>query len=70
MTESSQTATRQLQLYRKYSDMAHRTSGDTSEEFGCMAQEALRRATKLDPNVVANACALSMAKLPARRPVS
>jgi hypothetical protein len=54
MTASNRAAG-QLQLYREYSDKAHRTSGGISEAFGCMARDALQKAAKLDPAAVATA---------------
>jgi hypothetical protein len=61
MTSSTQAAN-QLQLYRKYSDMArHAANGEISEAYGCMARDALRQASKLDPG--AHASALAMAKV-------
>jgi hypothetical protein len=63
MTNSTQAAN-QLQLYRKYSDMArHAANGEISEAYGCMARDALRQASKLDPATVAHASALAMAKV-------
>jgi hypothetical protein len=60
---SSAPAANQLQLYRKYSDMARRSSGDLSEMYGCMARDALRQAAKLDPAAAAHASASAMAKV-------
>jgi hypothetical protein len=63
MTNASRAAN-QLQLYRKYSDMARQAAnGEISEAYGCMARDALRQASKLDPAAVAHAGALAMAKI-------
>jgi hypothetical protein len=63
MTDSSRAAG-QLQLYQKYSDMARKTTnGEIREAYGCMARDALRQATKLDPAAVAHASALARAKV-------
>jgi hypothetical protein len=62
MTNSSR-STNQLQLYRKYSDMAGRSNGDLREAYVCMARDALRQAAKLDPAAVAHASGLAMAKV-------
>jgi hypothetical protein len=63
MTNSSGSAN-QLQLYRRYSDMARQASnGEIREAYGCMARDALRQAAKLDPGAVAHASGLAMAKV-------
>jgi hypothetical protein len=59
MTNSARAAA-QLLLYRKYSDMAHRSNGELSETYGCMARYALRQAAELDPATVDRANALAM----------
>ena len=61
MPNSAQAAN-QLQLYRKYSDMARRSTGELGESYMLMARDALRQAAKLDPAAVARASALAMAK--------
>jgi hypothetical protein len=53
MTDSA-LAQDKLTLYRRYSDMAHRTSG-ISESYASMAREMFRHAAKLDPAAVAEA---------------
>jgi hypothetical protein len=62
MTNSSR-STNQLQLYRKYSDMAGRSNGDLREAYVRMARDALRQAAKLNPAAVAHASGLAMAKV-------
>jgi hypothetical protein len=63
MTNSTRAAN-QLQLYRKYSDMArHAPNDEIREAYGCMARDALRQAAKLDPAAVAHASASAMAKV-------
>jgi hypothetical protein len=62
VTNSSR-STNQLQLYRKYSDMAVRSNGDLREAYVRMARDALRQAAKLDPAAVAHASGLAMAKV-------
>jgi hypothetical protein len=62
MTDSAR-AQNKLALYRKYTDMAHRTSGGISESYQCMAREMLRHAARLDPAAVAQASAAAMAKV-------
>jgi hypothetical protein len=51
MTDLTQ-AQRNLALYRRYFDMARRTSGGVSESYECMAREMLRRAARIDPAAV------------------
>jgi hypothetical protein len=42
-----------LIVYRRYSDMARRTTGEISENYQHMAREMLRRVSSLDLAVVA-----------------
>jgi hypothetical protein len=46
-----------LVVYRRYSDMARRTSGEISEGYQYMAREMLRRVASLDPAAEAEASA-------------
>jgi hypothetical protein len=62
MTDSAQ-AQNTLALYRRYSDMAHRSSGGIGEGYASMAREMLRRAARLDPAAVAEASAAAMARM-------
>jgi hypothetical protein len=63
-TTNASRAADQLQLYRKYSDMAHRAYNSQQRVvYQCIAREALRQAAKLDPAAATNASALAMAKV-------
>jgi hypothetical protein len=53
----------ELRLYQQYKEMAETAHGEIREAYACMAREALRRAAKLDPAIVAVASAMAMAKL-------
>jgi hypothetical protein len=57
---SPELAQRSLALYRQYSDMARRTSGDLRGAYERMARDMLRRAATLDPAAVAEASAAAM----------
>jgi hypothetical protein len=59
MTNASRAAG-QLQIYRKYSDMARKAyNSEQRIVYQCLAREALRQAEKLDPAAVVHASALA-----------
>jgi hypothetical protein len=59
MTNASRAAG-QLQIYRKYSDMARKAyNSEQRIVYQCLTREALRQAARLDSAAVAHATAMS-----------
>ncbi len=56
MTYSNRAAN-QLELYRRYSDMANRTGGELREAYLCMARTALRQAEEFATAAAAHSSA-------------
>ena len=54
-------AAKQMELYRRYLDMADRTGGELREAYLCMARTALRCAEEFDTAAVDHASASAVA---------